>query len=73
MKQVPGDVAKYEINFQEAADELQYEGVDDTAWNSIQDHLGFSTTFEEYVDVDKSDMYNPRTDRGINCLYDWCT
>ena len=26
--------------------------VDDTAWNSIQDHLGFSTTFEGYVDID---------------------
>ena len=31
---------------------MQYEGVDDTTWNSIQDHLGFSTTFEEYVDID---------------------
>ena len=31
---------------------MQYEGVDDTTWNSIQDHLEFSTTFEEYVDID---------------------
>ena len=52
VKQVPGDIAEHEINFQEAADKLQYEGVDDTTWNSIQDHLGFSTTFEEYVDID---------------------
>ena len=52
VKQVPGDVAEHEINFQEAADELHYEGVDDTTWNSIEDHLGFSTTFEEYVDID---------------------
>ena len=43
---------EHEINFQEAADELQYEGIDDTAWNSIQDHFGFSTTFKEYVDID---------------------
>ena len=52
VKQVPGNVAEHEINFQEVADKLQYEGVDDTTWNSIQDHLGFSTTFEEYVDID---------------------
>ena len=51
-KQIPGDVAEHKISFQEAADELQYEGVDDTIWNSIQDYLGFSTTFEEYVDID---------------------
>ena len=51
MTQILGDEAEHEINFQEAADELQYEGVDDTTWNSIQDHLGFSTTFEEYVDI----------------------
>ena len=52
VKQVLGDVAEHEINFLEAADKLQYEGIDDTTWNSIQDHLGFSTTFEEYVDID---------------------
>ena len=42
---------EHEINFQEAADELQYEGIDDTPWISIQDHFGFSTTFGEYVDI----------------------
>ena len=61
--EVPGDVAEHLINFQEAAHKLQYEGVDDTTWNSIQDHLGFSTTFEEYVDIE-SNMYHPRADRN---------